>query len=55
MCAADTENSRTRRLQFLIASDRLVTVRYDSPKPFVLGGKKLARSCRSASPGLKWY
>src|ERR1700686_3935800 len=45
MCAADTENPRTTAVTFILASHRLVTVRYDAPKPFMLVENKLARSC----------
>src|ERR1700675_4351851 len=51
MCAADTENPRTTAVTFILASHRLVTVRYDSPKPFVLVENKLARSCASGITG----
>src|SRR5665811_1144623 len=36
MCAADTENPRTAAVTFILSSHRLVTVRYDEPKPFML-------------------
>ncbi len=49
MCAADTENPRTTAVTFILASHRLVTVRYDTPKPFMLVEHKLARSC---APGV---
>jgi magnesium transporter len=49
MCAADTENPRTTAVTFILAGHRLVTVRYDAPKPFMLVENKLARSC---SPGI---
>ena len=49
MCAADTENPRTTAVTFILASHRLVTVRYDEPKPFVLVENKLARAC---APGV---
>ena len=49
MCAADTENPRTAAVTFILASHRLVTVRYDEPKPFALVEHKLARSC---APGI---
>ena len=45
MCAADTQNPRTTAVTFILASHRLVTVRYDTPKPFMLVENKLARSC----------
>src|SRR5476649_2414468 len=34
MCAADTQNPRTTAVTFILAGHRLVTVRYDEPKPF---------------------
>src|SRR3981189_1464612 len=43
MCASDTENPRTTAVTFILASHRLVTVRYDQPKPFMLVENKLAR------------
>jgi magnesium transporter len=49
MCAADTETPRTTAVTFILASHRLVTVRYDDPKPFMLVENKLARAC---SPGV---
>ncbi len=45
MCAADTEHPRTTAVTFILSSHRLVTVRYDEPKPFLLVENKLARSC----------
>jgi magnesium transporter len=49
MCASDTENPRTTAVTFILAGRRLVTVRYDEPKPFILVENKLARSC---APGI---
>src|ERR1700733_4615430 len=37
MCAADTETPRTTAVTFILSGHRLVTVRYDAPKPFLLG------------------
>jgi magnesium transporter len=51
MCAADTENPRTTAVTFILANHRLVTVRYDEPRPFVLVENKLARSCPSGVTG----
>src|SRR3979411_3507709 len=45
MCAADTQNPRTTAVTFILAAHRLVTVRYDEPKPFVLVENKLASAC----------
>src|SRR4030081_948461 len=52
MCAADTQNPRTTAVTFILASHRLVTVRYDAPKPCMLVENKLARSCPPRVPGL---
>src|SRR5882757_6542549 len=49
MCAADTQHPRTTAVTFILSSHRLVTVRYDEPKPFMLVENKLARAC---SPGI---
>lgn len=49
MCAADTPNPRTTAVTFILANHRLVTVRYDDPKPFLIISSKLARSC---APGI---
>ncbi len=49
MCASDTENPRTTAVTFILAGHRLVTVRYDDPKPFMLVENKLARGC---APGI---
>jgi magnesium transporter len=51
MCAADTENPRTTAVTFILASHRLVTVRYDEPRPFVLVENKLARYCATGITG----
>jgi len=45
MCHSDTDMPRTTAVTFIVAGHRLVTVRYDIPKPFALVEHKLARSC----------
>src|SRR5215831_9896885 len=45
MCQSDTDMPRTTAVTFILAGHRLVTVRYDEPKPFTLVEHKLARSC----------
>src|SRR5205807_3154062 len=45
MCQSDTEAPKTTAVTFILAGHRLVTVRYDDPKPFLLVENKLARSC----------
>src|SRR6201990_3581707 len=49
MCQSDTEAPKTTAVTFILAGHRLVTVRYEDPKPFTLVENKLARSC---SPGI---
>ncbi|WP_213774339.1 magnesium transporter CorA family protein [Bradyrhizobium sp. dw_78] len=51
MCSSDSENPRTTAVTFILAGHRLVTVRYDSPKPFLLVENKLARACPHAVTG----
>lgn len=45
MCAADSQAPRTTPVTFILTDHRLVTVRYDEPRPFALIAAKLARSC----------
>ena len=45
MCQSDTDMPRTTAVTFILAGHRLVTVRYEAPKPFALVEHKLARSC----------
>src|SRR5436190_9859568 len=49
MCHSDTDMPRTTAVTFILGDHRLVTVRYDLPKPFALVEAKLARSC---TPGI---
>jgi magnesium transporter len=51
MCATDTSNPRTTPVSFILTDHRLVTVRYDEPKPFALVAAKLARSCPAGVTG----
>jgi magnesium transporter len=45
MCNQDTEVPRTTAVTFILTGHRLVTVRYDEPKPFTIVAAKLARAC----------
>jgi len=45
MCQSDSDSPRTTVVTFILAAHRLVTVRYDEPKPFQIVGNKLARAC----------
>jgi len=51
MCQSDTDMPRTTAVTFILGDHRLVTVRYDQPKPFALVEAKLARSCTPAITG----
>src|ERR1700742_1355330 len=51
MCQSDTETPKTTAVTFILSGHRLVTVRYDDPKPFVLVENKLARSCSASITG----
>jgi magnesium transporter len=51
LCATDSSNPRTTPVSFILTDHRLVTVRYDEPKPFVLVAARLARSCPVAITG----
>ena len=44
MCNSDTGVPRTTAVTFILSGHRLVTVRYDEPKPFAIVGAKLARA-----------
>ena len=46
MCQSDTDLPRTTPVTFTLAGKRLVTVRYDDPRPFLLVGNKLGRLCQ---------
>src|SRR5215212_7742040 len=51
MCHSDTDMPRTTAVTFILAGHRLVTVRYDIPKPFALVEHKLGRSCMPGITG----
>src|SRR5438067_394053 len=51
MCNSDSDMPKTTAVTFILAGHRLVTVRYDEPKPFALVEHKLARSCAAAITG----
>jgi magnesium transporter len=45
MCNSDTGVPRTTAVTFILSGHRLITVRYDEPKPFTIVAAKLARAC----------
>ena len=51
MCQSDTDTPKTTPVTFILSGHRLITVRYDDPKPFMIVGNKLARMCPSSANG----
>src|SRR6478609_2966330 len=51
MCQSDTATPKTTAVTFILSAHRLVTVRYDEPRPFTLVSNKLARACPSTVTG----
>src|SRR4029078_10189848 len=51
MCQSDTETPKTTAVTFILTGHKLVTVRYDEPKPFTIVSSRLARSCPPAPTG----
>jgi len=45
MCQSETANPKATAVTFILAGHRLVTVRYDEPRPFIIVASKLARLC----------
>src|SRR6476661_8793051 len=45
MCQSDTPTPKTTAVTFILAGHRLVTVRYDDPRPFTIVEHRLARAC----------
>ena len=51
MCQSDTAVPKTTPVTFILSGHRLITVRYDEPRPFMIVGNKLARVCSPAVTG----
>lgn len=51
MCQSETATPKTTAVTFILTGHKLVTVRYDEPRPFTLIGNKLARQCTPAVSG----
>ena len=51
MCQSDTDAPKTTPVTFILSGHRLITVRYDEPRPFAIVGNKLARVCPPALTG----
>ncbi len=51
MCQSDTATPKTTAVTFILGAHRLVTVRYDDPRPFAIVEHKLARQCQAKVTG----
>ncbi|MGH8514510.1 MAG: CorA family divalent cation transporter, partial [Gammaproteobacteria bacterium] len=51
MCQSDTAAPKTTPVTFILSGHRLITVRYDEPRPFMIVGNKLARICPAGASG----
>jgi magnesium transporter len=51
MCQSDTPIPKTTPVTFILAGHRLITVRYDEPKPFAIARHKLTRYCPQTATG----
>jgi len=51
MCQSDTDTPKTTAVTFILSGHRLITVRYDEPRPFMIVGTKLARVCPAGANG----
>ncbi len=51
MCRSDTDAPQTTAVTFILSGHRLVTVRYDEPRPFAIVSGRLARHCPAAATG----
>jgi magnesium transporter len=51
ICHSDTETPKTTVVTFILGNGRLVTVRYDEPRPFNMLASRLTRSCAPTATG----
>src|SRR6266852_8092820 len=51
MCQSDTDAPKTTPVTFILSGHRLITVRYDEPRPFTIVGAKLGRVCSPTVTG----
>ena len=51
MCQSDSDTPKTTAVTFILSGHRLITVRYDEPRPFMIVGNKLARVCPAGVNG----
>lgn len=51
LCGTDTDNPTLTAISFILARDRLVTVRYGEPRPFATLQSRLGRTCPEGMTG----
>jgi magnesium transporter len=51
MYQADSDTPKTTPVTFILSGHRLVTVRYDEPRPFAIVSNRLARLCPASATG----
>src|SRR5262249_22879723 len=51
MCQSGTDTPKTTAVTFILSGHRLITVRYDEPRPFLIVGNKLGRVCPAGANG----
>src|SRR5262249_16213440 len=51
MCQSETATPKTTAVTFILSGHRLVTVRYDDPRPFAIVEHKLGRACPAKVSG----
>ncbi|NVO14433.1 MAG: magnesium transporter CorA family protein [Rhodoplanes sp.] len=51
MCRSESDNPTTTAVTFILSGHRLITVRYDEPRPFSIVANKLARQCPAGITG----
>src|ERR1700759_4795515 len=51
MCNSDTSVPSHTAVTFILSGHKLVTVRYDEPRPFMIVSNKLGRTCPSGITG----
>src|SRR5437016_14506713 len=51
MCQSDSAAPKTTPVTFILSGHRLITVRYDEPRPFMIVGTRLGRVCPQGITG----
>jgi magnesium transporter len=51
MCQSESDAPKTTPVTFILSGHRLITVRYDDPRPFMIVGNRLGRTCPTGANG----